>query len=429
MEQDEAKATTEAVCRQAIEYLLGSISMKDGGGGLSCRFLFGHIGASLFERSFGIEIFHDPKGLTEATLFVRQHGPAHLRQMEVRARQSLLQNFIMDHFWPIGERVMFQDVHGNLADVIPWQVKNVLAGYLVASPIFTPETGLTLYPLVPIVVEEDFDGPEFSFLKPASLTHAWLGIHPSNPLSPDHFSCVSPDRNRELVAAWLGVRAPTFEMAEKRKAAILGALALVLPRHERKMFSGRHNYGGRCTFARSGVTESFGAPAVPPLMHNATIEACDQPWLKLLGEKLSSSDNSNVKHCRALEYFYRAWPLKPNESFAHIFMAMDSILGDPGRATQAIIEAATKHGFETYPYERLRLLMSLRASVIHGGAPDVHDAGKYQKYYADYGADPIVDVEIIAAQCLRAVIFEGLLQERPDRREEMRAAVRASRNA
>jgi hypothetical protein len=72
--------------------------------------------------------------------------------------------------------------------------------------------------------------------------------------------------------------------------------------------------------------------------------------------------------------------------------------------------------------------MSLRASVIHGGAPDVHDGGKYQKYYADYGADPIVDVEIIAAQCLRAVIFESLLQERPDLREEMRAAMRASKH-
>lgn len=419
---DQDKDTTEAICRQAIEYLLRSISMKDGGSGLSCRFLFGHIGASLFERRLGTEIFFDPKGLTDATLFVRQHGPAHLRQMEVRVLQSLLQNFITDHFWPIGERVMFQDVEGNLADVISWQVKNVLAGHLVTSPIFTPETGLTLYPLVPVIVQEDFDGQAFSFLRPASLTHAWLGIHPSNPLSPDHFSCVSPERSRELVASWLGVRAPSFEMAEKRKAAILGAIALTLPRHERKMFSGRHNFGGRCTFARVGVTESFGAPAVPPLMHNATIEACDQPWLTRLGEKLASADNTDVKHCRALEYFYRAWPLKPNESFSHLFMAMDSILGDPGRATQAIIEAATKHGFQAYRYERLRLLMSLRASVIHGGAPDVHDGGKYQKYYADYGADPIVDVEIIAAQCLRAVIFEGLLQERPDRREGMRAS-------
>jgi hypothetical protein len=217
-------------------------------------------------------------------------------------------------------------------------------------------------------------------------------------------------------------------MAEKRKAAILGAVALTLPRHERKMFSGRHNFGGRCTFARSGVTESFGDPAVPSLMHNATIEACDHLWLKRLGEKLASDDNTDVKHCRALEYFYRAWPLKPNESFAHMFMAMDSIFGDPSRATQAIIEAATKHGLQTFPYERLRLLLSLRATVIHGGAPDVHDAGKYQNYYAAHGSDPIVDVEIIAAQCLRGVIFEGLLLERPDRREEMRAAMRASKH-
>ncbi|MGY8668721.1 hypothetical protein Q3C01_41020 [Bradyrhizobium sp. UFLA05-109] len=58
----------------------------------------------------------------------------------------------------------------------------------------------------------------------------------------------------------------------------------------------------------------------------------------------------------------------------------------------------------------------------------MHDAGKYHKYYADYGADPIVDVEIIAAQCLRAVIFEELLQERPDRRDEIRAAALAARN-
>ncbi|HWK38909.1 MAG TPA: hypothetical protein VNR88_08340 [Hyphomicrobium sp.] len=417
---DQDKDTIEAICRQAIEYLLRSISMKDGGGGLSCRFLFGHIGASLFERRLGTEIFFDPKGLMDATLFVRQHGPAHLRQMEVRALQGLLQNFITDHFWPIGERVMFQNVEGNLAGVISWQVKNVLAGHLVTSPIFTPETGLTLYPLVPVIVQEDFDGQAFSFLQPASLTHAWLRIHPSNPLSPDHFSCVSPDRSRELVASWLGVRAPNFEMAEKRKAAILGALALTLPRHERKMFSGRHNFGGRCTFARAGVTESFGDPSVPPLMHNATIEGFDHPWLTHLGKKFASEDGIDVKHCRALEYFYRAWPLRPNESFAHMFMAMDSILGDPSRATQAIIEAATKHGLRTFPYERLRLLLSLRATVIHGGAPDVHDAGKYQKYYADYSADPIVDVEIIAAQCLRAVIFEGLLQERPDRRENAR---------
>ncbi|MDE5453258.1 hypothetical protein GWE18_10330 [Bradyrhizobium sp. CSA112] len=420
-------ATTEAICREAIERLLRSISMKDSGGGLSSSFFFGHIGARLFERRMGTEIFYDSKALTEATLFVRQHGPAHLRQMDVRAIQSLLQNFVIDHFWPIGEQVMFNDVQGDLADAVSWRVKNVLAGHLAASSIFTPETGLTLYPLVPVVVQEDFDGAVFSFLRPASLTHSWLGIHPSNPLSPDHFSCISPDRKRELVTAWLGVRAPNFEVAEKRKAAILGALALTLPRHERKLFSGRHNFGGRCTFSSSDSTESFGDPPLPSLMHDATIEGHDHAWLHRLGEKLTSEDGTDVKHCRALEYFYRAWPLKPNESFSHIFMAMDSIFGDASRATQAIIDAAAKHGADTFPYERLRLLLSLRATVIHGGAPDVHDSGKYHKYYADYGEDPIVDIEKITAQCFRAVIFDEVLQERPDRREEIRAAALASR--
>lgn len=407
----------EAICREAIERLLRSISMRNGGDGLSSSFFFGHIGARVFERRMGTEIFYDFNALTEATLFVRKHGPTHLRQMEVRAIQSLLQQFIIDHFWPIGEHVMFRDLQGTLADAVPWPVKNVLAGHLAASPIFTPEAGLTLYPLVPIVVQADYDGTVFSLLRPASLTHAWLDIHPSNPLSPHHFSCISPDRSREIVAAWLGVRAPNFEVAEKRKAAILGALALTLPRHERKMFSGRHNFGGRCTRSSTGFTESFGEPSVPSLMHDATIEGHDHPWLERLGEKLVSEDGTDVKQCRALEYFYRAWPLKPNESFSHIFMAMDSIFGDASRATQAIIDAVTKHGTNTLPYDRLRLLLSLRATVIHGGAPDVHDSGKYHQYYATYGADPIVDIEKIAAECFRAVIFDGLLQERPDRRK------------
>lgn len=50
----------------------------------------------------------------------------------------------MEHFWPIGEHVMLKERKGTLADAVPWPVKNELAGYLVVSPIFTPEAGLTL---------------------------------------------------------------------------------------------------------------------------------------------------------------------------------------------------------------------------------------------------------------------------------------------
>lgn len=140
---------------------------------------------------------------------------------------------------------------------------------------------------------------------------------------------------------------------------------------------------------------------MPPLMHDATLEAKDHPWLTVLAQKIVSENNTDIKHCRALEYFYRSWPLQPNESFSHLFMSVDSIFGDASAATKAVIDALTKHGSTAFPYERLRLLLSLRNSVMHGGAPDVHDSAKYHRYYETYGEDPIVDIELIAAQCFR----------------------------
>jgi hypothetical protein len=58
--------------------------------------------------------------------------------------------------------------------------------------------------------------------------------------------------------------------------------------------------------------------------------------------------------------------------------------------------------------------LSLRASVIHGGAPDVYDSDSYHRYYENYGDDPIRDLELIAARSLRSVIFAGALVEHPD---------------
>src|SRR6185312_3602446 len=208
----------------------------------------------------------------------------------------------------------------------------------------------TLYPLVSIRVEQDFDSRMFSFLRPASLTHERLGLPSYITIHPERFSPFREDRQREHVTSWLGIRAPTFQLAEKRKAVILGALALTLPRYERKMFSGRYNFGARCTISPRGDTESFGEPPVPPLMHDATVETSDHPWLTMLVEKLTSEDNTQIKNCRALEYFYRAWPLQPNESFSHLFMALDSVFGDAGAATQAVIDALGKHSGAGFPY-------------------------------------------------------------------------------
>jgi hypothetical protein len=411
IEQDQEAARTEAICREAIERLLAAMSKTQGSDGLRASFFYGPPRAAIYDRRFGIEIFYSRQGIVEAALFVRANGPPHLRQMAVQDVQRMLTTFVVENFWQIGNEVMFADVPGSFAASVSWQTKNVMTGLLASSSIFKPASELTIYPLVPVRVEDDFESTAFSFIRPASLTHVWLGIHPRNSLVPDRFSPFREDAHRELVTSWLGVSAPTFQLAEKRKGVILGALALTLPRHERKLFSGRHNFGGRCTFS-SQVTESFGEPSVPPLMHDATVGAKDHRWLTLLAQKVISEANTDVKHCRALEYFYRAWPLRPNESISHLFMSLDSIFGDASAATQVVIDALAKHGGTAFPYERLRLLLGLRNSVLHGGAPDVHDSTKYHRYYETYGADPIVDIELIAAQCFRAVIFDGLLEER-----------------
>lgn len=65
-----------------------------------------------------------------------------------------------------------------------------------------------------------------------------------------------------------------------------------------------------------------------------------------------------------------------------------------------------------YDIPRLKLLLSLRASVIHGGAPNVYESGSYQRYYENYYTDATRDLELIVARCLRVEVFEGSLLER-----------------
>lgn len=50
----------------------------------------------------------------------------------------------------------------------------------------------------------------------------------------------------------------------------------------------------------------------------------------------------------------------------------------------------------------------MRASVVHGGAPDIYESRKYAKYYRTFGEDPIRDMGPIVAACLPQKLFEGL---------------------
>jgi hypothetical protein len=66
-----------------------------------------------------------------------------------------------------------------------------------------------------------------------------------------------------------------------------------------------------------------------------------------------------------------------------------------------------------YTSERIRLMLGLRASVIHGGAPNVYESSKYEEYYRTYERDPVRDLELIVARSLQQVVFPGVMTERP----------------
>jgi hypothetical protein len=95
-------------------------------------------------------------------------------------------------------------------------------------------------------------------------------------------------------------------------------------------------------------------------------------------------------------------------------MTLDALFGDASHATQAVIDSVRTVIGEHVSQPRLRLLMELRGSVIHGGAPDVYDSRKYARYYEEYGQDPIFDLELVVARCLRKHVFDDALVEHPE---------------
>lgn len=284
------------------------------------------------------------------------------------------------------------------------------------SALFYPKDALTLFPLVTVKVETSFDSAPF-FFSPAQKS---LGVErlpagfPQERVVADRFPPEEDFKGRfEHPLSWLGVRSPDYKAAAKIKAGILGALALTPMDRLRYQFSGRQMFGGRATLSDS-MTMSFGSPHTPPMMNDIVLTAADEPWLKILAGKLAAGTKAVRRELRALEYFYRAWPLSDSERFPIMCMTLDAAFGEATHATQAVIDGVRKTLGVHVREERLRALMSLRASVIHGGAPDVYDSSKYARYYDDYEADPIRDIELVVVQCLRHRVFGTTMTEHPD---------------
>jgi len=398
----------EAVHIKAIEQVLSAV-YASGDTRLS-SFIIQRPNAAAWERFSGIgtEIFVRRKEYIRALLFIRQNGAPYLRAMSVTDLWSLVTSFLTENFWYIRDGE-FQRRHDcSYADQIEFPGKLALADALENSALFNPLNELTLFPLIPIRVEAKFECPRFFLASAADLPAVQMhtGVQTAD-LDTTHFPpIVRWDGIKRPTESWLGVRSPLLQVSRKAAAAILGAVALTpLPR-ERYMHSGRTVFGGRCTLAGGNFSVSMNdEPHMPPMMNDIVLTVADHAWLERLATLIEASDLHSRRRVKALEYFYRGWFLDPRERFPLLCMSLDSLVGATHGHTAAAVKFVRDTIDASIPEDRLRLLMRVRGAVIHGAAPDVYDSENYERYYLDYEADPIRDIELVAAKCLRADIF------------------------
>lgn len=369
----------------------------------------------------GFEVNYDNRGLLHAALFMRRNAAPHLRSLSIGDVEKALTDFISSNFWIIGHDAwdgcllgLGGESDAPFSAFVSNSTKAHLAEAILASDLFTEPRHLFVFPLVVLQIEQDFECPEFFLVKPEGLT---LDRMPPGYVAADlQVESFPPfqrwDGVRKSPRSWLGVRAGTLEVAKRNRAAILGSIALLPHRLERYLFTGRTLFGGICTFNGS-LTMTSGDPHTPALSEDIVISSGDNGWLTILAAKIASPVKIDKRQMRALEYFYRAWMPDPTRRFPTLFGALDAIYGDAGRATQSIIDAVGPVMGPAYDYERLKLLLGLRASVIHGGAPNVYESSDYHRYYERYEEDATRDLEVIVAKCLQSVIFGSTMQERP----------------
>ena len=335
---------------------------------LFASFLNGEPGAPHWNKRLGITLHYRSKEMLCAALLLRQHGPNYLRYVAMSVIAGKLKDFVQDNFWHIYNDAFLKNFDDSYASHVSRGSKEKLAEALAASTIFQPRNALTLFPLVPVQVSSDFDSDPFFLIQPISLNEARLPNTNMRAITPTTFPPFMDGKLRkEMPGAWLGVRSPAIQASNKLKSAILGALALTVPTQYRYQFTLRATFGGQCTIDGGETGYSFGDSHTPALGNDIVVSERDHSWLGVLATKLASDEKAVRRQIRALEYFYRAWPLDSSERFPFLCMTLDAIFGDMPRPTKEttdtqIIVHGIRDSIGTYLNEdRLRFLMKLRA--------------------------------------------------------------------
>lgn len=265
-----------------------------------------------FGGGIGQTVYFSRREMMRACLFIRKSGPSFLAYVSISDIWSMITRFVTSSYWTISNETFLARYTGSYAEHLSDEGRARFTSALSTSPMFAPTNELTLFPLMPVRIETGFTSPNF-FLRPPSELAEEIDPAMRRHLMPKQFPPFSDMQlTQHSTPAWLGIRAPNRQVARKMRAVILGALSLTPSYGERHMFSGRKMFGGTCTVTDS-VSVSFGREHTPAMMHDIVVSDLDRPWLTRVSDLLTASDRALRRQRHALEYFYRAWPLKDPE--------------------------------------------------------------------------------------------------------------------
>lgn len=401
--------------RDIITTLLDATYNTVGEDGLLTSFMLGRNDGRQSFGGISVTLFFRRKKLMPAAVKLRTAGPVHLRHLPLAHSLDLLRSFLCDRYHVVAANEIFSRAETSLFERISKADVNLLLEEFAKSELLNPIYETCLFPLVTVQVDDTYNGSIFAFssCRNLSIQRDFADL-PIGYINGETYPPFANWQNAtQTPSSWLLVNAPSAEVGKSYRASILGALGLTVMHRYRYQFTMRRMFGGLASI-RDGWTISDSPPHTPALGENIVLGKEDAEWLDVIDRALASNTDSNVKNLKSLKYFYRSWFLPDSERFPIDCITIDSMFGDANGATEAVARGVDELFDGKIDRARVLLLMRLRNSVIHGGAPDVYDSSKYAKYYRDYGDDPIADMSTLVAECLRRKVFGDLLREQPD---------------
>jgi len=214
----------------------------------------------------------------------------------------------------------------------------------------------------------------------------------------------------EGISHWVTVSARSAERAFEKFEAISGTLALAVRDQDRYTFVSVSPIGGHIQW--DGSHHSFPLRTVPSVMEEFLFSEDDCVWLSDL-DTLLSGKKEVTKYLQALRFFSFAWFARDQERYALHCMCLDALVPNKLKSMKAKCEWIRMACSSPPDLHAVEILMKkIRSSLLHGDHASLPACPDYPTFVGLYGLEPLVALDFMVADILKATIFGGRLVPR-----------------